>query len=171
MLHEFIVLRLVHILGGIFWVGSGIFTSFFLIPALAASGSGAGQIMAGLQRRKLFTVLPIVAVLTILSGLRLMWLTSGGFAPAYFASSNGRTYAASGVAAIIAFLLSLLVARPAAIRTASLGASRASAPDDAARARIDGQLAALRRRGEVASAIAVTLLILGAAGMAIARYV
>ena len=167
---ELLVLRLVHVLGGIFWVGSGIFTSMFLIPALATMGSAAGQVMAGLQRRRLFTVLPVVAVLTILSGLRLMWLTSGGFSAAYFASPRGATFAASGAAAIVAFLLSLLVARPAAVQAAALGQSIASAQHGEARATLESRLVALRRRGEIASAIAVPLLVLGAAGMAIARY-
>jgi uncharacterized membrane protein len=167
---EFIVLRLVHVLGGIFWVGSGIFTSIFLVPALATSGPAAGQVMAALQQRRLFTVLPIVAVLTILSGLRLMWLVSGGFAPGYFASATGGTFAASGAAAIVAFALSLLVARPAAIKAAQLGAATAGASDGATRARLEQQVAALRRRGSVASTMAVTLLVLGAAGMATARY-
>ena len=170
MIGELLVLRLVHVLGGIFWVGSGIFTSVFLIPALATAGPAAGQVMAAMQRRRLFTVLPIVAVLTILSGVRLLWLTSGGFSTAYFASPRGATFAASGAAAIVAFLLSLLVARPAAMQAAALGQAIAAAPDHDARAMLQSRLAALRRRGEIASGIAVPLLVLGAAGMAIARY-
>ena len=34
MMAELIVLRLVHILGGMIWVGTGIFNTFFLLPAL-----------------------------------------------------------------------------------------------------------------------------------------
>ena len=69
---ELVVLRLVHILGGIFWLGSGLFTTFFLIPALGRAGpAAAGPVMGALQQRRLFTVLPVVALLTILSGVRL----------------------------------------------------------------------------------------------------
>src|SRR5688572_4160460 len=125
MTAEILILRLVHILGGSFWVGSGLFTTFFLVPALASSGPAAGQVMAALQRRHLFTALPVSALLTILSGLRLMWIGSAGFAPAYFASASGGTLAASRAAAIVAFLLALLVARPAAVRPAQLGAAPA----------------------------------------------
>src|SRR5688572_115483 len=102
---ELLVLRLVHIVGGIFWVGSGLFTSLFLLPALARSGPAAGAVMAGLQRRRLFTALPAVAVLTMLSGLRLMWIVSAGFSASWLASATGGTYAASGAAAIVAFVL------------------------------------------------------------------
>jgi uncharacterized membrane protein len=166
---EIFLLRLMHILGGTFWVGSGLFTSLFLVPALATSGANASQIFGALQQRRLFTVLPLVAVLTIASGLRLMWITSAGFAPSYFVSASGRTFAGSGAAAIVAFLLSLLVARPASARAAQLGGSLASAPEER-RAGLAMEMASLRRRGAAASAVAVALLVLGAAGMAVARY-
>src|SRR5918999_5013981 len=123
---ELIVLRLIHILGGMIWVGAGVFNSFFLLPALAQAGPVAGQVLAGLQRRRLFTILPVVALLTILSGVRLMQITSGGFSPAWFASAPGRTYAWSGVAAIVGFLIGVVIARPAAMRAARLGAAVAA---------------------------------------------
>src|SRR5688572_13718538 len=73
MLTELLVLRIIHILGGIFWLGSGLFTAFFLTPALGRVGPAAvGPVMSALQQRRLFTILPIVAVLTILSGVRLL---------------------------------------------------------------------------------------------------
>lgn len=167
---ELLILRLVHVLGGLFWVGSGLFTTFYLMPALATAGPAAGQVMAGLQKRRLFTVLPIIALLTILSGLRLMWITSAGFSSAYLNSSTGRTLIVGGAAAIVAFVLSLLVARPAAVRSASLGASLAGMPEGEPRAAVARELAALRRRTTIASHTAVALLLLAAAAMAVARY-
>ncbi|MBA3260034.1 MAG: hypothetical protein H0T68_11295 [Gemmatimonadales bacterium] len=167
---ELLVLRLVHVLGGIFWVGSGLFTTLFLVPVLASSGATAGQVMAGLQQRRLFSVLPTVAFLTILSGLRLMWLTSAGFSAAYFAAPSGLTYAVSGLAATVAFVLALLVVRPAAVRSASLAASLAAA-DETRRAELTAELGSLRRRGAIGSTVVIVLLVLGAAGMAVARYV
>ena len=104
MTAELLLLRLVHILGGIFWVGSGLFTTFFLIPALGRTGpAAAGPVMGALQQRRLFTVLPTVAVLTILSGIRLLQITSAGFSGAYLATLTGRTFLWSGLAAIAAF--------------------------------------------------------------------
>jgi uncharacterized membrane protein len=167
---ELLVLRLVHILGGIFWVGSLIFTSFFLMPALGSSPAVAGEVMAGLQKRRLFTLLPIVALLTILSGIRLLWIVSVGFSEAYLSTSTGRTFSASAAAAIIAFLLSLLVSRPSFLRVGRLNATLATTTDQGARQRISGEMQRLRRRVSVANAIVATLLLLTAAGMAIARY-
>ena len=171
MTAELIVLRLVHVLGGVFWAGSAIFSWLFLAPALAGVGPAAGQVMGALQRRGLFTALPVVALLTIGSGLRLMWIGSGGFAAAYFASGPGLTLALAGAAAIVAFLLSLLVTRPASVRAAALGGAIAAATDDAERARLAARLDATRRTATVAGVAGGVLLTLAVVGMGVARYV
>ncbi|MEP6495410.1 MAG: hypothetical protein ABJF01_22175 [bacterium] len=166
---ELLVLRLIHVLGGMVWVGAGVFTTFFLAPALATPGINAGQVFAALQKRRLFTALPLVAVLTILSGLRLIWIDSGGLSSRYFASASGMTFGLSGVAAIGAFLLSLIVTRPTAVRAAKLGAAVASAPA-AERPQLSADVARLRRMSALAGSAAMALILAGAAGMAVARY-
>jgi uncharacterized membrane protein len=166
---ELVALRLVHILGGIFWVGSALFSAFFLGPALGRVGPAAGAVMGALQQRRLFTVLPVVAVLTILSGLRLLQIVSAGFAPAYMSSRTGQTYLWSGIAAIVAFLLSVFVVRPAAVRAGQLGATIPGLPEEQ-RAGSLAKAELLRRRSGVASVIAMVLLVGAAAGMAVARY-
>jgi uncharacterized membrane protein len=172
MYAELLLLRLVHVLGGLFWVGSGLFTALFLMPALAGAGPAAmGPVMGALQRRRLFTVLPTVAVLTIASGLRLLWIGSDGLEATYFATPSGLTFALSGAAATVAFLLSLLVVRPGMVRAGALTAEMASARDEPTRASLATRAAALRRRASVASQVAMVLLVLGAAGMAVGRYV
>ena len=170
MYAELLVLRVVHILSAIAWVGSGIFTSVFLIPALASSPAVMGQVLAGLQRRRYFVAIPIVASLTILSGLRLLWIASGGFDPGYFATGPGRTFAISGVAALIAFVLLMGVGRPAAVRAAVISAKLTAAPE-AERKDLAAQLDRVRRRGAMATMLAVGFGVLAASGMAIARYV
>ena len=167
---EILVLRLVHILGGIFWVGSGLFTTFFLVPAITAAGPAAGPVMGGLQQRRLFTILPVVALLTVLSGLRLMWIASGGFQSDYFGTPGGATYALAGAASIIAFALSLLVSRPMAVRATQLSMELAKSTGDAARASVTSELAKVRRRGSIATMLGVALLVFAASGMAVARY-
>lgn len=167
---ELLVLRLVHVLGGIFWVGSGVFASFFLMPALAGVGPAAGAVMGGLQQRRLFVFMPTVAVLTILAGLRLMWLTSGGFAPAYFSSPQGSAYALGGAASIVAFLLALLIGRPSGVRIGALSAQLAATTDDASRTRTVAELDRVRLRSGIVGWVTTWLLIFSAAAMAVARY-
>ncbi|HEU4747343.1 MAG TPA: hypothetical protein VFS56_02500 [Gemmatimonadaceae bacterium] len=168
---ELLVLRIVHVLGGIFWLGSGLFTTFFLVPALGRVGpAAAGPVMGALQQRRLFTVLPVVALLTIISGARLLHIVSAGFAPAYFDSRTGQTLLWSGVAAVIAFLLGLVVARPAAVRLGQLSASLPTMPE-AERAARSSEVERLRRRSGLAGTVAMVLLVAAAVGMAVARYV
>jgi uncharacterized membrane protein len=166
---EIIVLRLLHVLSALIWVGSGVFTTFFLFPALKPGSPAFLEVMGGLQRRKLFTFLPLTAVVTMLTGARLLQIMSDGFSPAYFELRSGRVFTLGGLAAILAFVLSMLVSRPAAMKAGALAAQRQAASEQD-RARIDATLAQLRKRGSVSTAIAMGLLIAAAAAMAVARY-
>ena len=171
MYAEVLILRLVHILSGIMWVGSGIYTSFFLVPALSSSPAVMGQVMAGLQRRRIFLVLQIVAALTILSGLRLLWIDSAGFAESYMATGTGRMFSIGAAAAIIAAVLSFGVGRPAMVRAGAIAASLAASTDASDRERLAPQVDRLRRLATIASTLAVGFGLLAASAMAIARYV
>ncbi len=166
---EILVLRLVHILCAVFWVGTTMFTTFFLLPALGSAGPAAGAVMAGLQRRRFMVVLPVTAVLTILSGLRLLDIASSHFQGAYFRSATGMAFATSAALALIAFVIGMSTVRPAAARAGALGARMATATD-AERATLAGELDRARRRASSWGLGVVLLLILAAAGMAVARY-
>jgi len=171
MYDEILILRLIHILGGIMWVGSGIYTTLFLVPALSGSPAVMGQVMAGLQRRRIFLVLQIVAGLTILSGLRLLWIDSAGFSDSYLSTGTGRTFSIGAGAAIIAAVLSFGVSRPAMVRAGAIAASLPASADAGERERLTAQIDRLRRRATVASGMAVGLGLLAASSMAVARYV
>jgi uncharacterized membrane protein len=165
---ELLLLRLVHILGGIFWVGSGLFMAFFLLPVLGQAGPAAAPVMVGLQKRRMMIITPTVALLTILSGIRLLAITSSGFSREYFALASGKTYAVSGILAIVSLLLGVIVSRPAAMRMMQLSRMVASAETD--RQRLGDEIRKLQRRAASSSTIAIALLLLSAAGMAVARY-
>lgn len=167
---EFLVLRLIHILSGIFWIGSGLYTFFFLGPALASTPAVMGQVMAGLQRRRVFLVLQIAAALAILSGLRLLMIDSAGFSGSYFGTGTGRTFAMSGVFAIIAAVFNFGVAQPMMERAGAVAASLAASGDGSEKARLTQELDRLRKRGTIAATLAVVFGILAASGMAVARY-
>src|SRR5215208_4208912 len=113
---ELLVLRVVHVLGAIFWVGGSTFAALFLMPAATQAGAAGGQVMAILVRRKVFVIFPIVGVVTMLAGIRLMMITSTGFRREYFAMASGKTYAVSAILAVVALLLGIVVARPAVNR-------------------------------------------------------
>ncbi|MBX3134101.1 MAG: hypothetical protein KF689_12040 [Gemmatimonadaceae bacterium] len=167
---EFLILRFVHVFGGLLWVGSALFSSWFLLPALAGAGpAAAGPVFAQLAKRRMMTFMPAVAILTLLSGLRLLMLVSGGNAAAYLATRSGGAFALSGGAALLAFGLGMAIARPSAMRAGKLTAALANA-SELEQAGLSRALAAERRRGAIATNISMALLIIGAGGMALARY-
>lgn len=166
---ELIVLRLVHVLSAIFWLGSGIVSTFFLVPVLSAAGPAGGAVMQGLRNRGLMTAVLIAAVLTMLTGVRLYAIVSNGFSATYFATPMGRTLGLAGLCAAAAFALAMTVGRPAQIRAAELAVGLRSATETE-RPQLERQIGALRKRGGIASMISLVLLSLSAAGMAVARY-
>ena len=167
---EIIVLRLVHVVGGILWVGAAVFNMLFLAPALRASGPAAGPVMAALRQRGLFVFLPVVALLTILSGTRLMMIVSAGFDASWFQSTRGSVYAWSGLISIVAFVLGISVTRPLANKIGALAGQLAQAKDDAARAALGARLASAQKWMALTGFALTAMLLASAAGMAVARY-
>jgi hypothetical protein len=67
-----IVLRLIHIVVGAFWVGSLVFIAAFLIPAVRATGPAGGPVMRHLtQVLHLHWYMVTSTWLTLLSGAAL----------------------------------------------------------------------------------------------------
>ncbi len=166
---ELLVLRLLHVMGGIAWLGFGAYQTYVLVPALNESGPAAGVVMGKLQARGIYTVLPIIALVTMLSGLRLLMITSTGFSAAYFETRSGFTYAVGGAAALTGFVIALLVTRPSAVRMGGLMARRATAAPEEQQ-RIDGQVARLKGKVQLSGHVATGLLVASGAAMAVARY-
>jgi len=167
---EFLVLRLVHIIGGIIWVGSGVFAAFFLIPALSANRQVMPTVMEGLQKRRVFIIVPTAGLITILAGIRLLWIDSAGFAESYMQTGPGRTFSIGGTAAIIALLLQVFVARPAGVKLGAIAAKLAASPPAPERDNLNAQAERLRRRNGIAALAAVLFGLLAASAMAVARY-
>ena len=168
---EFLVLRFIHIVSGIIWVGGGAYVAFFLLPALAVNRQVMPQVMNELQKRRAFTINPTAGLLTILAGVRLLWIDSAGFNDSYMHAGVGRAFSIGGTAAIIAWLVQVFVARPAGMKLGAIAAQLGASPSAADRARLEAQAARLRRRSEVATLTAVLFGLLAASAMAIARYV
>src|SRR5437868_13284460 len=154
---ELLVLRFIHVVGAIFWVGTVIFNAFFLLPVLKESGPAAAQVMIGLQRRKMLVWLPVVAILTMLAGLRLMMIASNNFSPDYFQTNSGRGFALGGILAIVGFMVGMIVARPSMSRAGDLQSIAVS--DEINRDKIKQQIAALQKRAAMSSKVTTWLLV------------
>ena len=164
-----VVARLIHVLGGILWVGAMVFVAAFLVPAIRDTGPDGAKVMAALGRRKFMQVMPVLAILTLLSGIYLYWRVSDGFETGYMKSWPGHVYAVGGLLALLAFVLGITVTRPAMMKAMALAQSIPSAPDSE-RPGMMARADALRTRGARMGVVIMWLLISAAALMAVGRY-
>jgi len=166
-----ITLRVVHIVGGSFWVGALLFVARFLMPSLRAIGPQSAPVMDQLVRvRRMPIAMMGAAIMTILSGVILMWQASGGFQPAWMATGPGRFFSMGGGLAILAAILGMAINSPAARRVGVIAAAvqaRGGAPSSEESA----QLQKLQARMGITMIVVAALVVLATAFMASARYV
>ena len=116
-----LVARVLHVVLGVFRVGTMSFNASFLGPSLRDAGPNAGPVMANLIGRRMLDVIPLAATLNLLSGLYLYWTASTGWSSAYMGSRAGITYGVGAVAALVAFTMGITLVRPSRLRAAALG--------------------------------------------------
>src|SRR3989442_13674066 len=104
-----LVLRFSRVFFGALGVGMMAFQLFFLMPALAEVGPDSGKLMAALMRRRLPVILPIVALITLVSGFWLFQRLSGGAPAGLMRTPMGLAFGSGGLAALLAFLLGISV--------------------------------------------------------------
>ena len=157
------LLRAIHIVGGVLWVGGVVVVALFLLPATQALGPAAQPVMQFIMgRRKLPVYLMMLGILTTLAGLLLMMrnvsLTDGAWAR----SPMGIGISIGAAAAILALIVGMTVSAPAAKR---LGPPKPGAPP-----LTDEQRAALMKRLALGGRVTFILLSISALFMATARY-
>ena len=63
-----LALRLIHIIGGVFWVGSSVIFGFFISPTVAATADSGQKFMAHLiTKTRLTGAITASAILTVLA--------------------------------------------------------------------------------------------------------
>lgn len=164
------VLRLVHILGGLFWVGSAAILTWFLFPAQRAAGAGGGSVMQEIMgRRRLGMWMGIAAVATLLSGFALYGRNAALSNGSWPSSPTGIGYGIGALAALLGLGLGMGIGGPMGRRLQRLGATlgaSAGPPDQS----VVREMARLQRRSTLVMRLAVVLLLVAAATMATARY-
>jgi uncharacterized membrane protein len=168
------LMRLVHILAGIFWVGATLFLAGFLVPAIQAVGPSARPVMSQLmQQRRLQLWINISMSLAILAGLVLFAMDSKASGGGFGRSGMGIMLSIGALLAIAAAGVSGAMSKPASTKLGEL----AQRMDDAQRggaapsADLVAQAAPLQAKLARALNIMSWLLVLSAATMAIARYI
>jgi uncharacterized membrane protein len=162
-----IILRLLHVVGGIFWVGSALFMAWFLLPAQRAAGPAGGDFVRRVMfERKLVVYMPVALTLTLLSG----FLLYGRMGSAWARSNSGIAFGIGGGAALLAAVVGMIFGSRTGRKIAALGKTMQAAggaPDPARAA----EMSALQGRALTTARVVSTLLLFAACMMAVARYV
>src|SRR4051812_34855222 len=125
-----IILRLIHILGGIFWAGAMILLAGFLIPTVRSTGREGGRFMQTLmQQQRLQFYLGLAAGLTVLSGITMYARLAAATHGAWAGSRPGVAYSVGAAAAILAAAAGGGISGSAGRKKLGLGTTiRAAAP-------------------------------------------
>jgi uncharacterized membrane protein len=161
-----IILRLLHILAGVLWVGAALVNTFLLSPTTAATGEAGQKFMAHLiGRARLSATLIVASYVTVVAGAVLYWIDSQGFSSAWQSSGPGIGFGLGSLMALVGFGFGQVVGKNAS-RIARIAGQVQGAPTPE-------QAAALTRaHGKMGSAgrISTVMLVLALALMATARY-
>jgi hypothetical protein len=164
-----LILRALHIVAGVFWVGAAVFYVLFVEPSIKVLGAAGPKFMQEMiGRRKYPLFMNAVSIVTILAGAGLIWITSG-MQSAWFSSGPGIGFSLGALVGIAVWFLGFLLLRPRAERMGKLGQEigKAGGPPTAEQAaemtRLSAELARIGRIDAILLTIALVL-------MATARY-
>ena len=168
---DMLILRIVHIVTGVIWVGSLFVVVVFVQPTAATLGQTAAPFMSELRRRRFVDVVFVDAVLTVIAGAWLYWRdwhTYPSFGE-WVGSGFGGSLTVGGLLAISGLVVAATVTRPTIGRLVALGkqvAESGSPPTP----EIAAQIGTLQRRLVVAERVSFSLVLLAVVAMASARY-
>lgn len=160
------LLRIIHIVGGAFWVGAALSMKFYIVPTISATGE-AGQKFAGhlMGKTKFTNLMMISSASSILAGIILYWIDSSGFTSAWMRSGAGIGFGIGAGFALVGWVYGILIGQTNKAM-AKLGAQFQGKPTSE-------QLAAmqtLQKKQGLYSTINATTLLLALVFMSFARY-
>ena len=163
--YYFLFLRIVHILGGVFWVGGSLMMTFFIGPTAGATAEAGQKFVAHLMNNLKFSQrMSAAAGLTVLAGV-LLYLRDAGSSSHWVSTSAGRGFGIGAVFGLIGFVYGIMVGRTMKAM-AQLGAQFQGKPSDEQMA----QMQALRKKQATYSNISVATLIIAVILMSISHY-
>ena len=148
-----ITMRAVHVLSGIFWVGTTFFMLLFLEPAIRAAGKAGSAVMGRLSTTKF----PIVYV-----------IDSNVFQISWIVSPPGIVLTVGALAGILAALEGIFVQSPATARMVALQKEIQAAGGPPSPAQVD-EMQLLTGKIARASRLSAVLMVIAVLGMTSAR--
>jgi uncharacterized membrane protein len=170
MNYYLITLRIIHVLGGVFWGGTAFMVAGFLTPTILATAPESGKVMQHLGGKTRFTtIMSITAIIVPLSGLLLYWELSSGLNLDWITSGQGLGLTIGGIAGFIAAGVALSVPAAAMKKMAAVAAeieAQGGPPTEAQMKEIQANQEKLKSGGQITA----ILLVIAVLGMATAQY-
>jgi uncharacterized membrane protein len=161
-----LLLRILHIGGGVYWVGGVLIMAFYISPTVSATAESGQKFIDYLMNNKKFSAgMTRGGVLTILAGLLLYWHDSSGFTSAWMRSGAGIGFGIGAGFALIGFIFGILVGRKTKAMV-HLGAQFQGKPTDEQML----QMQSLKKQQTTYLNLSAVTLVLALWAMAIARY-
>lgn len=125
-LYVILVLRVLHVAGGILWVGAATFYLFLLIPAVKSSESAGQKFMQNLGPR-MGPFMGLVTTVTVLSGALLYARFFTGGISFIWTTGAGAAFTVGAVAALASYVIGSTVFGKTQEKIGALGAAMAAA--------------------------------------------
>jgi uncharacterized membrane protein len=164
-----ILLRLVHILSGVFWVGAALMLTFFISPTVGATQDAGQRFMRHFMNQTRFNlVMWSSALLTTFAGIILYWIDSEGFTSAWMNSGPGIGFGTGAFFALLGLVAGIFQSRNSNTM-AQLGGqiqSQGTPPTSEQAMKLQN----LQKALAIGGTLNAIFLILALSGMAIARF-
>lgn len=166
-----IVLRALHILGGIFWAGGAVMLYGFVMPSVKATQPESGRFMQQLAGRSgLPAFMTASSLACVLAGIALYAPISGQFDRDWLHSTRGIVLSVGALIGLLAMLEGLFMTGPAARKLGALGQQMAAAGGPPSPEQ-QKQMGTLQRKLESAGTRGAWMVAFAALLMAVARYI
>ena len=166
-----LVLRLIHIIGGVLWVGAVVLLVLFIEPVSRILGPAGGRLMAELGKKRMHIYMMAMGGLAVLSGILLYGIDSAWFSSPWVKTPQSTALQLGGTIAIIAMVLGAAVSRPSVEKLGVLMPKKDALPAGAERDALQAECDKLSHRLQSVTRWVAILLVITAALMAVARYI
>ena len=123
-----LVLRLLHIFGGVFWAGGTFLLVGYIEPTVRATGPEGGKFMQRFAGQSGFSpAMSVAAVANVIAGLLLYWRDSGGLQLVWVTTNAGLAFTIGGLAGLAAAVVGFAITGSASNQLAQVGKEIAAA--------------------------------------------
>ena len=162
------ILRTIHILFGIFWVGTTFFFVLFFDPIIKASGPAGGTVMGRLTLTRFNVLMAVSSILTVVVGFVMYVIDSDGLQITWITTPPGVTLLLGSLAGILASLVGFTIQMPTGARMTALQKEIQAAGGAPAPAHLQ-EMQVLQTRITNATRWGAVLMVIAVLGMAVAR--